>query len=248
MSDTRTSDEGVMLGAVLPKLAAAMDIPLKTLESYYRELQLSTDFLEDLNNAVKTVPEFHGAHFDSVDDLRLYRCMLYVLTRAVQPNVFIETGTLNGFGSAFILLGLRHNGGGMLYSVDMPPADARIVAQGTSLLPAGKDPGWVIPEKFLDQHQMHLGNAEVLLPQLLREVGPADVFLHDSDHSYTHMMFELTLGWINVRPGGWIACDNVELNDAFADFARGAGVDSTVMASFDSPGRTWKTGLFQKPA
>jgi predicted O-methyltransferase YrrM len=248
MSDTRTSEDGIKLGAVLPKLATAMDIPPETLKRYYEELRSSADFLEELNRAVSNVPEFPGVHFDNVDDLRLYRCLLYVLTRAVQPNVFIETGTLNGFGSAFILLALRHNGGGTLYSVDMPPADARILAQGNPLLPAGKVPGWVIPENLRDQHRLHLGPAETLLPQLFREVGPTDVFLHDSDHSYTHMMFELALAWVNVRPRGWILCDNVEANQSFDDFARGAGVKSTIMASFDSPERTWKTGLIQKPA
>jgi len=248
MSDTMISENGVRLDAVLPKLATAMDIPLETLKGYYSELRSSVDFLGDLNTAVANVPEFPGVHFDDVDDLRLYRCLLYVVTRAVQPNVFIETGTLNGFGSAFILLALRRNGGGILYSIDMPPADARILAQGNPLLPAGKVPGWVIPENLRDQHQLHLGAAEALLPQLLRDVGPADVFLHDSDHSYTHMIFELALAWINIRPQGWILCDNVEANQAFDDFARGAGVKSAVLASFDSPERTWKTGLIQKPA
>src|SRR5579859_743524 len=248
MSNTKASAEGVKLSAVLPKLATAMGIPLEALTRYYEELQSSVDFLADLNKAVSNVPEFPGVLFYSVDDLRLYRCLLYVVTRAVQPNVFIETGTLNGFGSAFILLALRRNGGGTLYSVDMPPADARILAQGNPLLPAGKAPGWVIPENLRDQHQLHLGPAETLLFELFRDVGPADVFLHDSDHSYTHMMFELAVGWINVRPGGWILCDNVEANQAFGDFAHGAGVNGTVLASFDSPERTWKTGLFQKPA
>jgi predicted O-methyltransferase YrrM len=246
--ETMISEDGVRLATVLPKLATAMDTPLESLKGYYEELRSDADFLEELNRAVDNVPEFPDVYFDNVDDLRLYRCLLYVVTRAIKPNVFIETGTLNGFGSAFILLALRHNGGGILYSVDMPPADARILAQGNPLLPAGKVPGWVIPENLRDRHQLHLGRAEALLPQLLRDVGPADVFLHDSDHSYTHMMFELALAWINIRPRGWIVCDNVEANQAFDDFARGAGVKSTVLASFDSPERTWKTGLLQKPA
>ena len=240
--------KGLPLSGVLPELALALDTPLDTLKGYYEELRSNADFVEKLNVAVSGVPQFAGAHFDDVDDLRLFRCLLYVLTRALQPSVFVETGTLNGFSSAFILLALRHNGRGTLHSIDLPPVDPRILAQGNSPLPAGKTPGWVIPEDLRDRHQLHIGRAEVLLPQVLQDVGPLDIFLHDSDHSYTHMMFELALAWLNVRPQGWVVCDNVEANQAFDDFAKGARVKSTVVATFDFPERTWKTGLFQRPA
>jgi len=239
---------GHQLREVLPELASALGEPIEKLEGYYQDLRSSVDFLDYLNAAVEPVPEFRGVHFDSVDDLRLYRCFLYVLTRALQPRVFVETGTMNGFGSAFTLLALHHNGAGTLHSVDIPPLDPRILAQGNSPLPAGKSPGWAIPDYLRDRHVLHIGPAEELLPQLFQEVGPLDVFLHDSDHSYTHMMFELSLAWISVRPGGWVACDNVEANQSFYDFARGAGVESTVLASFDTPERTWRHGLIQKPA
>jgi predicted O-methyltransferase YrrM len=239
--------QGNQLDEVLPELATVLEVPVATVESYYADLRSSADFLGRLNAAVEPVPEFPGVHFDSVDDLRLYRCFLYVLTRALQPRLFVETGMMNGFSSAFILLALHHNGAGILHSVDIPPADARILAQGNSPLPAGASPGWVIPDYLRDKHVIHFGRAEELLPQLFQDVGPVDVFLHDSDHSYTHMMFELSLAWINVRAGGWVVCDNLEANQSFYNFARGAGVESTVLASFDSPERTWRHGLIRKP-
>ena len=239
---------GRPLSAVLPELAATLDTPVEDLERYYAELQSSVDFLEDLNKAVSDVPEFPGVRFESVDELRLYRCLLYVLTRVVRPNVFVETGTLNGFSSAFIHLALHHNEKGTLHSIDLPPIDPRIIDQGTSPLPVGKGPGWAIPENLRDRHELHIGPAEVLLPDLFRNIGSPDVFLHDSDHSYTHMTFELAFAWINVRPGGWTVCDNVEANRSFEDFVQGSGAKSLILATFDSPERIWKHGMMQRSA
>jgi predicted O-methyltransferase YrrM len=230
----------------LPKLAEAWNTPPARLQVFYEELQANHLFLADLNRAIQNVPEFSGAQFRHVSELRLYRCLLYLFTRAFHPEIFVETGVLNGFSSAFILLGMEHNRTGTLYSVDLPPVDERIRAQGTGPLPPGKTPGWAIPDRLRIRHKLSLGDARILLPQILQVHAPVDVFLHDSDHSYEHMMFEMALAWHYLRPGAWMLCDNVEQNEAFFDFVRGTGGSSFVAASFDSPERTWKHGMARK--
>ena len=230
----------------LPKLAKVWEVPLNRLQTFYDELQESQAFLADLNRAIQDVPEFAGVQFRHVSELRLYRCLLYLLTRAFRPEVFVETGVLNGFSSAFILLAMEHNAAGTLHSVDLPPVDDRIRAQGTGPLPQGKGPGWAIPDGLRTRHRLSLGDARILLPQILHCQGSTDVFLHDSDHSYHHMMLEMALSWPYLRPGGWLLCDNVEQNDAFFDFVRGVNASSFVAASFDSPERTWKHGMARK--
>lgn len=231
----------------LPELAAAWEISLDRLQTYYHELQESQGFLTAINRAILGVPEFAGIHFEDVSGLRLYRCLLYLLTRAFRPEVFVETGVLNGFSSAFVLLAMQHNSAGILHSIDLPPVDERIRMQGTGPLPQGKAPGWAIPEELRPRHRLSLGEARVLLPQTMERQGSIDVFLHDSDHSYEHMMFEMALAWPYLRPGGWLLCDNVEQNRAFADFVRGVNAKSSVVASFDSPERMWKHGMAKKP-
>ena len=229
-----------------PVLATDWEITPARLHAYYRDLQECREFLAAINDAVRDVPEFSGVQFQHVAELRAYRSLLYLFTRVFCPEVFVETGVLNGFGSAFILLGMLHNGKGTLYSVDLPPADARIFEQGTGHLPQGRGPGWLIPSMVRSHHRLRLGDAKTLLPELMAEHHPLDAFLHDSDHCYTHMMFELSLAWLYLRSGGWLLCDNVEQNTAFSDFARGVSGRERVIASFDSPDRVWKHGLMQK--
>lgn len=230
----------------LPQLAAAWETSLEQLQSCYDELRTSHPFLAAINQKIKDVPEFAGVHFTDVSEFRVYRCLLYLLTRVVRPETFVETGVLNGFSSAFILLAMQHNAAGTLYSIDLPSDDERIRAQGTGPLPQGMQPGWAIPDELRDRHHLLLGDARILLPQILERERPLDVFLHDSDHSYDHMMFEMSLAWPHLRPGGWLLCDNVEQNDAFFDFVRASDAKSFVAASFDSPGRTWKHGMARK--
>ncbi len=231
----------------LPRLAEAWDVSLNQLRTTYQELQDSSIFLADLNRAVLNVPEFDGVQFRDVSEFRIYRCLLYLFTRTFHPNIVVETGVLNGFSSSFILLAMQRNETGTLFSIDLPPLDERIRAQGTGALPQGKKPGWAIPPGLRSRHQLSLGDARILLPQILERQQPLDVFLHDSDHSYVHMMFEMSLAWSYLRPGGWLLCDNVEANESFADFVRGVGVSSRVAASFDTPERTWKHGMARKP-
>lgn len=222
------------------------EVPLGSLQACYGELQESSAFLADINRAIHNVPEFAGVQFRHVSEFRLYRCLLYLLTRVCRPKVFVETGVLNGFSSAFVLLAMEHNRTGTLYSIDLSPHEERIRAQGTGPLPQGKKPGWAIPHGLRNRHRLSLGDARVLLPRILQGHGPLDVFLHDSDHSYQHMMFEMAAAWPYLRPGGWLLCDNVEQNHAFFDFVVGVGASSTVAASFDSPDRIWKHGIARK--
>lgn len=231
---------------VLPRLAIVWNVPLSQLEHHYQDLQASGDFLLAINRAIRDVPEFTDVQFTHVGELRVYRCLLYLFTRTFRPEMFFETGVLNGFGSAFILLAMQHNHAGTLFSIDLPPVDERILAQGTGALPQTKTPGWAIPDQLRSRHELILGDARILLPQILERRRPLDAFLHDSDHSYEHMMFEMSLAWSYLRPGGWLLCDNVEANDSFSDFVRGVGASSFVAASFDSPVRTWKHGMAQK--
>jgi predicted O-methyltransferase YrrM len=230
----------------LPQLAKAWDTRLDQMKATYQELQDATSFLGALNSAIQDVPEFSGVQFRHVSELRLFRCLLYLFTRTFRPEIFVETGVLNGFSSAFILQAMKDNGVGMLYSIDLPPLDERIRRQGTGALPTGKQPGWSIPAELRSRHQLVLGDARILLPEILREKKPLDAFLHDSDHSYEHMMFEMSMAWSYLRPSGWLLCDNVEANDSFTDFVRGVGASSCVVASFNAPDRIWKHGMVNK--
>jgi predicted O-methyltransferase YrrM len=231
----------------LTMLSQFLQVPRRDLEGYCDDLAGAEDFLAELNRLISGVAGFEGAHFQHVADLRVYRSLLYLVTRVAQPSVFVETGVLNGFSSAFILLAMEHNAKGKLTSIDLPSSDPRILDQGTGEIPAGKKTGWAIPDTLRGRHELRLGAAEVLLPATFAELQIADIFLHDSDHSYTHMMLELSLAWQFVRPGGWILADNIEQNHAFADFSRATRARSLVVNSFVRPERTWSHGIIARP-
>jgi hypothetical protein len=120
----------------------------------------------------------------------------------------------HGVSPSYLLLALRKNGHGCLHSVGL--ADP-------AYLPAGKEPGWLVPDWLTSGWQIHLGDARDILPSLFAQLGSTDVFIHDSLHTYEHMMWEFETAYPYLRPGGLLFADDALWNDAFHDFARKAG-------------------------
>jgi hypothetical protein len=195
----------------------------------------------DLALAVEGVPEFSNARFADIEAFSLFRTMLYVIVRLLRPSVMLETGVLNGFGSAFSLQAMAHNERGRLISIDLPLNDDSLKDQGSFALPKGKKPGWAVPKRLRARHDMRLGPAEQLLPAALAEGAP-DIFMHDSDHAYTHLMMEISFVWAHMKRG-LIIVDNVEQNSAFADFSAATGRPNMVISSYDTSQRRWQHGL-----
>ncbi len=153
-----------------------------------------------------------------------HQLVQYALVRLMQPQVVVETGGTPGNSSAFILRAMDRNGCGILHTIDLPPSgtlDAGQEQHGGWIhegLPAGKGSGWAVPEYLRPRHRQHLGDAKDLLPQVLALVPQVDLFIHDSDHSYAHMMWEFTTAWPHVRPGGVVMSDDVDANTAWREF------------------------------
>jgi predicted O-methyltransferase YrrM len=137
---------------------------------------------------------------------------LYALIRAARPRAIVETGVASGQSSIHLLRAIAANGSGTLHSIDLPNV------QEGSILPQGRATGWFVPESLRGPWHLYLGDARELLPALLAELGAIDVFLHDSDHSYQHMMFEFELGFASLRPGGLLLSDDTHLHTAWDDF------------------------------
>jgi len=232
-----------MMPAQLGQLAEIVQQPL---EAYYADLLQEGQFLEEIAAATRGVSEFAQARLANLDDFHFYRTLLYLMVRLQRPNHVVETGVLNGFGTAFLLLGLHHNGFGQLHSIDIPPEDPRILAQGTRLLPLGKSPGWTVPQRLRNRWDLHLADCRVALPRLLDQLGGCDLFIHDSDHSYTHMMFEMGLAHSYLPTGAWMIVDNIEENNSFSDFCRATGEHHGSLISRTSAQGTWTHGLLRK--
>lgn len=151
---------------------------------------------------------------------------LYILIRTYRPKLMIETGVFDGQSSALILQALADNGQGELISVDFPAlctVEGSTDRMAESTLPPGKGPGWLIPDALRDRHTLQLGDARELLPPLLEQHKPIDVFFHDSLHTFEHQMFEYQVAWPVLRKGGLLLSDDIFWSDAFSRFCREQG-------------------------
>ena len=116
---------------------------------------------------------------------------LAALIRQEKPSIVVETGLETGFGAEYILKALDDNGHGRLYSID-PALHAEFIR-----VPLVHPRFTFIQAKSQDA-----------LESLFKEVGPFDIFVHDSDHSAECQYFEYEAAWRMVRPGGIIATDD----------------------------------------
>jgi predicted O-methyltransferase YrrM len=135
----------------------------------------------------------------------------YAAVRALQPDTVVETGVASGVSSAYLLLALRRNQKGTLHSVEVGDL---------AYLPAGKEPGWIVPDWLRSRWQLHIGDVAATLPGLLRELGEVDMFIHDSLHTYEHMKFEFELAHPHIKHGGLLLADDALWNSAFQEFVQ----------------------------
>jgi predicted O-methyltransferase YrrM len=149
----------------------------------------------------------------------------YYLVRKFRPAVTVETGVCNGISTALILQGLKQNGFGSLHSVDYPEyagaaEDPEIWSgKGGAAVPTDQQPGWMIPAHLRDDWTLTLGKSTDQLRPLLERLDSIDCFVHDSEHSYECMMFEYSVAWKHLRPGGILASNDITWNRAFFDFS-----------------------------
>jgi predicted O-methyltransferase YrrM len=142
--------------------------------------------------------------------------LLYLAVRALRPELVVETGPFNGTASAFLLQALENNGAGRLLSFDLPDAaDALQVG-----LPAGREPGWLVPDRLRHRFELVLGDTRKTLRPRLATEPPVDLFFHDSLHTTRQMLFEYRVAWRRLRPGGLLLSDDVSWNRAFWAFTK----------------------------
>lgn len=134
----------------------------------------------------------------------------YAACRALKPLAVLETGVASGVTSAFILQALVVNGGGHLWSIDLPPLSDSSECYVGAAIPDGLKGHW----------GLKIGSSRQRLPELLCELSRVDIFIHDSLHTYRNMLWEFQAVWPSLAPGGLLIADDVNFNQAFADFVK----------------------------
>ncbi|MEW6604512.1 MAG: class I SAM-dependent methyltransferase [Thermoproteota archaeon] len=205
-----------------------------------RHLSHAYSYMKDSYTFADKIHSFTGSSYDDIRSLdqeaKLFikslriqigagpelKCRaLYILIRLLKPDKIVETGVATGFTSSCILAALDKNNKGHLYSIDLPIHSPRVDADGQmdmSIIPNNELPGYIIPSLLRNRWSLTLGKSEDKLPDLLDTIGAIDMFFHDSEHSYSNMMFELNESLSHIQKEGIIASDDVNYNTAFQEF------------------------------
>lgn len=183
----------------------------RKIRRYLNEPISTPPFAEHLRQAEEL---FRGLSIESADLFAKKVLNQYAAIRALAPNVIVETGIANGVSSAYLLLALQKNGRGSLHSIGL--ADP-------AYLPHRKSPGWLVPDWLRSGWQIHVGDVRDILPGLLCRLEKIGVFIHDSLHTYGHMMWEFETAYPYVQSGGLLLADDASWNDSFRDLARNVG-------------------------
>lgn len=202
------------------KLSQFLGARIGEINGYFNELYRERTFFKEIGSKQEMVirKKIRGGMMD-----RREARILYALVRHLRMDVAVETGVANGFSTAHILLAMDHNGKGNLYSIDFPNRNAWTGAP-CQMLPEGKTTGWLIPEYLKRRWTLFEGDARNKLPEVLRGLAEGmDLFLHDSLHTYEHMMWEFENAWPYLRRGGTMIADDVHAHRAIQDFSSQTG-------------------------
>lgn len=208
---------------------------------YIREVEKDRPFIRSVRKLLLENTQYFPLPTDFMIDnfgnTLFFHCVsLYVLVRISRPSTVVETGGTPGKSSAFILRAMEQNGLGKLFTVDLHPPVATEAGWKGKLMPkdayeflasSSLGSGWIIPSELKSRHEMILGDSKEVLAPLLDRLGAIDIFIHDSDHSYDHMMFEFETAWPSIRPGGFLWSDDINANSAWATFRSSRNVVST---------------------
>ncbi|MGA8303509.1 MAG: class I SAM-dependent methyltransferase [Thermoplasmata archaeon] len=217
---------------LLDKVARFVGVPRARLREWQKQL-LGHDRLplQLLENWTRLHPDAQRETPTVGGSVGIHNEVLYLITRASQPQLVVETGVAYGFTTSYILQALHDNRCGSLFSIDAPNTSARgyVNEEGEidRVFVGGVDEtGAIIPPILRDRWTLRFGRSRVVLPDLLKEIGPIDIFLHDSDHSMDNMTWEFRTAWSHLTAGGYLLSDDVSHNTAFTNFVKRVGQPS----------------------
>lgn len=93
--------------------------------------------------------------------------------------------------------------------------------------------GAMIPDNLRDRWELVYGMASKKLKPLLDSIKPIDIFIHDSAHTYSNMMFEFQTSWSFIKEGGFLISDDIASNNAFYDFSNQKNINPTLYSQMN---------------
>ncbi len=155
--------------------------------------------------------------------------VLYGIVRATKPEFLIETGVAAGVSNSFINAALLENGSGLLYSIELPPAQsaAGMHQDGGVFAWPESGVGWAVAPEIREaigsRNTLILEDVRTALPALLARIPRVDLFFHDDLHTPDHMLWEYDTIWPRLAPKGLLLSD--DSNFGWIRFCRERGME-----------------------
>jgi len=144
--------------------------------------------------------------------------LVFCLTSLLRPDKVVEVGVGRGATTRAILMALKENQKGHLYSIDFP-----------ALRPGyAQDIGMLVTETLRDQWTLILGPSQRELQRLLPTLGRIELFVHDGAHSYYSQRADYEVAADYLAPGGVLVSDDVN-NSSFLEVSRAKGMRALLM-------------------
>ena len=150
-----------------------------------------------------------GTGHDSDPNLAL---VMACCTRHLKAERVVEVGVARGVSTRLALEALDDNGGGRLWSIDLPYQIADYQGQV----------GLAVPERLRPSWQFVRGSSQRRLPGLLRRVGPIQVFMRDTLPTPPTVKRELECAWRHMQPGAVAIAQDVHKSAGFDEFVAAA--------------------------
>ncbi len=130
--------------------------------------------------------------------------LIYCIIRTIKPLHVVETGVANGHSSFIILKAMERNNLGKLFSIDI-----------------SNNVGGLLTQNMKNRWELIVTQPKkAKFREVFKNLPKTDVFLHDSNHSFSWQKFEYKLFLSRLSKGGFILSDDINDSYAFYDFIK----------------------------
>ena len=77
---------------------------------------------------------------------------------------------------------------------------------------------FIIPKNLQNRWKLTVGTSSEKLEKIFQSIEKADIFLHDSLHTYKNMLLEFQTAWPFIKNNGFLLSDDIDDNNAFLEF------------------------------
>lgn len=192
------------------------ELPARILEKLgcSNEVELSPSKL--INELIQSeVFRNHDPYGEAAENIsiRTDRGVVASVALSLMPHAIVETGTSTGLASTIFIYPLIKKNNGYLFSIDLPHHPGWTEIKSTNISQSGA----LVPPSWRERHINIIEDVKLALPRIMPKLK-AQIFIHDSLHTITHMLFEYIVARAFMPPKSLLVSDDILWNNAFISF------------------------------